>query len=159
MIVYRCYLLGEDDKIKSAEVIECATDAAALQQAKRRLATCEHPMIEVWDKARRVGIVGHSKDHVGMTAHDRGASIDRRRHYNQIWPHSSLGYLTPPEFIAKEIAASMHATGGDAAVHSARPGPVAPHQWHPGTVLSIKTGPKNQGRSRLQRRRGVNALR
>jgi hypothetical protein len=47
-----------------------------LQEAKRRLATCEHPMIEVWDKARRVGIVGHSKDHVGMTEHDRGASID-----------------------------------------------------------------------------------
>jgi phosphatidylserine/phosphatidylglycerophosphate/cardiolipin synthase-like enzyme len=148
MIAYRCYLLGEDDKIKSAEVIESATDAAALQEAKRRLATCEHPMIEVWDKARRVGIVGHSKDHVGMTAQDRGASIDLswaqsgpvieawRRHYNQIWPHSSLGYLTPPEFIAKEIAASMHATGGDAAVRSARPRPVAPHQWHPDRSLN-----------------------
>jgi hypothetical protein len=35
-----------------------------------------------------------------------------RRHYNEIWPHFSLGYLTPPRFIVKEIAASMHATGG-----------------------------------------------
>ena len=76
MIAYRCYLLGEDDKIKRAEVIECPTDAAALQEAERRLATCERPAIEVWDKARRVGIVGHSKDYVGMTAQDRGASID-----------------------------------------------------------------------------------
>ena len=76
MIAYRCYLLGEDDKIKSAEVIECPTDAAALQEAERRLATYERPAIEVWDKARRVGIVGHSKDPVGMTAQDRGASID-----------------------------------------------------------------------------------
>jgi hypothetical protein len=46
----------------------------------------------------------------------------------------------------------MHATGEDAAVHSARPGPVAPHQWHPGTVLSIKTVPKNQGRSPAEKR-------
>ena len=47
MIAYRCYLLGEDDKIKRAEVIECPTDAAALQEAERRLATYERPAIEV----------------------------------------------------------------------------------------------------------------
>jgi hypothetical protein len=37
MIVYRCYLLGEDDKIKSAEVIECATDAAACNRRNEDL--------------------------------------------------------------------------------------------------------------------------
>jgi hypothetical protein len=73
MIAYRCYLVGEDDKIKSAEVIECPTDAAALQEAERRLATSEYPLIEVWDKARRVGTVGHAKEHIGMTAQGREA--------------------------------------------------------------------------------------
>jgi hypothetical protein len=77
MTAYRCYLLGADDKIKSAEVIDCPTDADALQEAERRLAASEHPMIEVWDKARRVGIVGHSKDHVAMTAQGQGAGTLR----------------------------------------------------------------------------------
>ena len=54
---YRCYLLGEDGKIKRSEIIECPTDAAALKEAERRLATCGYPKIEVWDKAQRIGIV------------------------------------------------------------------------------------------------------
>jgi hypothetical protein len=73
MTVYRCYFVGEDDKIKGAEVIECSTDAAALQEAERRLAASKHPMIEVWDKARRVGTVGHPKAHAGMTAPGQAA--------------------------------------------------------------------------------------
>jgi len=60
-----------------------------------------------------------------------------RRHYNQVRPHSSLGYLTPAEFIAKEIAASVHATGRDAAVCGASaPRPVAPQEQKPGASLS-----------------------
>jgi putative transposase len=40
-----------------------------------------------------------------------------RRHYNEVRPHSSLGYLTPNEFVARlPSAASRHATGPGAAV-------------------------------------------
>ena len=43
-----------------------------------------------------------------------------RRHYNEVRPHSSLGYLTPNEFAARHAnAAPRHATGRDAAVHGA----------------------------------------
>jgi hypothetical protein len=79
MIAYRCYLLGGDGKIKRAEVIECPTDAAALQEAERRFVTCEHPSIEVWERARRVGIVGYSTDRAGMKAPGREASINLAR--------------------------------------------------------------------------------
>ena len=49
-----------------------------------------------------------------------------RRHYNEVRPHSSLGYLTPNEFVARHVsAASRHATGQGAAVHGpSRPGPL-----------------------------------
>src|SRR6185312_9198641 len=57
MTMYRCYFLGGDSKIKSAEVIECATDADALEAAKQKIATSDYPTIEVWNRARRVGIV------------------------------------------------------------------------------------------------------
>src|SRR3546814_1604976 len=39
-----------------------------------------------------------------------------RKHYNEVRPHSRLGYLTPAEFVANENAASEQATGRDAAV-------------------------------------------
>jgi putative transposase len=45
-----------------------------------------------------------------------------RRHYNEVRPHSSLGYLTPAEFVAKtgsQDAASRPATGRTAAVRGA----------------------------------------
>lgn len=52
-----------------------------------------------------------------------------RKHYNQVRPHSSLGYLTPAEFVAKLTqtnAAPASATGRDAAVDGASaPRPVA----------------------------------
>ena len=52
-----------------------------------------------------------------------------RKHYNQVRPHSSLGYLTPAEFVAKlkmRDAAPVSATGRDAAVCGAfAPRPVA----------------------------------
>lgn len=52
-----------------------------------------------------------------------------RRHYNEVRPHSSLGYLTPAAFARLEAqrAASPNATGRDAAVCGASaPRPVAP---------------------------------
>lgn len=50
-----------------------------------------------------------------------------RRHFNEVRPHSSLGYLTPNEFVARETRpAPRHATGRDAAVYGASaPRPVA----------------------------------
>jgi hypothetical protein len=90
MIAYRCYFLSGDDKIKGVEVIECPTDTAALQQAEQTLATCGHPAIEVWHKARRVGTVGTKSNN----EHDRAMSGPRltrdrawHRHYHEIWLH------------------------------------------------------------------------
>lgn len=61
-----------------------------------------------------------------------------RRHYNEVRPHSSLGYLTPAEFVAKmKTSASVQATGRDAAVLGAfAPRPVAQHQQQPEAALS-----------------------
>lgn len=57
-----------------------------------------------------------------------------RRHYNEVRPHSSLDYLTPNEFVARQKdAASRHATGQGAAVCGpSRPGPLhqPPHAGH-----------------------------
>jgi hypothetical protein len=61
MTAYRCYFLGEDGKIKNAEFVESPTDAVALERAERRLASCGHPAIEVWDRDRHIGTVGHSR--------------------------------------------------------------------------------------------------
>ena len=49
-----------------------------------------------------------------------------RRHYNEVRPHSSLGYLTPNEFAARQAnPASRQATGQGAAVCGPpRPGPL-----------------------------------
>jgi len=55
-----------------------------------------------------------------------------RRHYNEVRPHSSLGYLTPKQFVARAVrAAPGSATGRDAAVNGASaPRPVAePSPW------------------------------
>jgi len=53
-----------------------------------------------------------------------------RRHFNEVRPHSSIGYLTPAAFAAKlkdNDAASASATGRDAARHGGfAPRPVAP---------------------------------
>ena len=52
-----------------------------------------------------------------------------RRHFNTVRPHSSLGYLTPAEFVAslkEQDAASVPATGRDAATRGvSAPRPVA----------------------------------
>ena len=65
-----------------------------------------------------------------------------RKHFNEVRPHSSLGYLTPAELVAKQNAASGKATGRDAAVRGASaPRPVASpsqqgHNHNQGAVLS-----------------------
>lgn len=65
-----------------------------------------------------------------------------RKHYNEVRPHSSLGYLTPAEFVAKlkeNDAAPVPATGRDAAVDGASaPRPVA--------------SPSRRGHSKAQQR-------
>jgi hypothetical protein len=50
-----------------------------------------------------------------------------RQHYNEVRPHSSLGYLTPNEFVARGARpAPQQATGWDTAVDGASaPRPVA----------------------------------
>jgi putative transposase len=55
-----------------------------------------------------------------------------RRHFNEVRPHSSLGYLTPNEFVAQGARpAPRHATGRDAAVYGASaPRPVAQPSLH-----------------------------
>ena len=57
-----------------------------------------------------------------------------RRYYNEVRPHSSLDYLTPNEFVARQKdAASRQATGKGAAVCGpSRPGPLhqPPHAGH-----------------------------
>ena len=49
-----------------------------------------------------------------------------RRHYNEVRPHSSLGYLTPDEFAVRQTnTAPRQATGQGAAVYGPpRPGPL-----------------------------------
>jgi hypothetical protein len=115
MIAYRCYLLGGDGKIKRAEVIECPTDAAALQEAERRFVTCEHPSIEVWERARRVGIVGYSTDHAGMRAPGREASINLAR-VQKLTGDRGVTPAQPvqshaAEFIARDCTTSAAAGG------------------------------------------------
>jgi putative transposase len=67
-----------------------------------------------------------------------------RRHYNAVPPHSSLGYLTPNEFAARQTKnpAPRHATGRGAAVFGPpHPDPFAPpahigHMQQMGAVSS-----------------------
>ena len=67
--------------------------------------------------------------------------------YNQVRPHSSLGYLTPAEFVAKHKAndaAPVSATGRDAAVcGGSAPRPVA--------------SPSHEGHSEAQKRPAISS--
>jgi putative transposase len=77
-----------------------------------------------------------------------------RRHYNEVRPHSSLGYLTPAAFVAGLGAADGRATGrGAEAPEAQQPGP-----WHyrpdrdssrGRSVSQVKIGPGKQGGSQL----------
>ncbi len=57
---YRIYLLGADDHIKIAHVLDCATDEEALVLAARELAD-EHAL-EIWDRNRFIGRLGKPFD-------------------------------------------------------------------------------------------------
>ena len=48
--VYRCYYLDSADRVTSADVIYCDTDAHARSRADALLAASGHPGIEVWDR-------------------------------------------------------------------------------------------------------------
>jgi len=73
---YRFYELGNDGRIKRAEVIECSTDAVALEEAERRLLTCGYPAIEVWEGGRRIGAVCRSNGRLEKTPQTQEASTD-----------------------------------------------------------------------------------
>src|SRR5262245_44003496 len=49
-----------------------------------------------------------------------------RRHYNAVRPHSSIGYLTPNEFVAQHANAASHQTTGRVAAvfGPSRPSPL-----------------------------------
>ena len=88
-------------------------------------------------------------------------------HYNEVRPHSSLGYLTPNEFMAQRAnAASRHATGRVAAVSGPpRPSPLrnppARGTWSKqGTPSQANRGPKKNraGQSRMPARRRMRKL-
>ena len=73
-----------------------------------------------------------------------------RRHYNEVRPHWSLGYLTPAEFAAKigeQDAASRPATGRTAAVCGA----VMPKACT-GTTLRPVAAPSRKGQAKDQPR-------
>ena len=53
---YRCYLLTEDHII-DVRVVDCETDADALLEADRILATSSCTAAEVWDRQRQVSMI------------------------------------------------------------------------------------------------------
>lgn len=66
MPAYRFYWFGEDDHIKRAADIECATDADALLVAKQRIGA--FPTIEVWRGTTRVARLGNDASSDGDPA-------------------------------------------------------------------------------------------
>jgi hypothetical protein len=50
MSIYRCYYLDSADRIASADVIYCDTDAEARSRADALLAASGYAGIEVWDR-------------------------------------------------------------------------------------------------------------
>lgn len=64
MIAYRCYFLGENGKIKCADDFEAPNDDEALRAAEQRLAGTKFHQIEVWERARRVGVARWPQDDV-----------------------------------------------------------------------------------------------
>ena len=56
MATYRVFVLGSDDHIVGAEVIDCPTDDDAMTLAPS-LSGDDHKAVEVWELARYVGRV------------------------------------------------------------------------------------------------------
>ena len=76
-----------------------------------------------------------------------------RKHFNEVRPHSSLGYLTPAELVAKQNAASGKATGRDAAVREGMASPMVTGLMvnPPIKLILVKVNPEGS-------RDGLNAL-
>jgi hypothetical protein len=55
MAIYRVFVLGSDDHIIGADVIDCPTDREAMTLAPS--IGGDHKAVEVWELARRVGRV------------------------------------------------------------------------------------------------------
>ncbi len=58
MTAYRCFAIDLDGHIRAADVVDCANDAAAAQEAKRLLG--RHPAarcLEIWHLDRRIGVL------------------------------------------------------------------------------------------------------
>ena len=53
---YRFFFRQHDMTVR-AEVFECDGDASALEKAKELLSNSQHGLMEVWQGARKVGIV------------------------------------------------------------------------------------------------------
>ncbi len=58
MTAYRCFGIGFDGHIRTADVLDCADDAAAADEARQLLR--RHPaarQLELWHLDRRVGVL------------------------------------------------------------------------------------------------------
>ena len=55
MATYRVFVLGKDDHIIGAKVIDCPSDDEAMTRAPGFAGT--HKAVEVWELARRVGYI------------------------------------------------------------------------------------------------------
>lgn len=78
-----------------------------------------------------------------------------RRHFNEVRPHSSLGYMTPAAFVARlkgQDAATAPATGRTAAVCGA----VMPKAWT-GTTLRPVAQPPRKGQSKAATRVAISS--
>jgi hypothetical protein len=80
MTTYRIYLLDGDNKIRSGEFLECETDSDAFEEVEQRLASCEHPAIEIGraigasDGGATNGMVWTGASHRNGQAGARGAT-------------------------------------------------------------------------------------
>jgi hypothetical protein len=52
--VYRFYYLDPDDRIKSADVFHCDSDAEARARADQLLAASQYAGVDVWDRTQIV---------------------------------------------------------------------------------------------------------
>jgi DNA-directed RNA polymerase subunit RPC12/RpoP len=62
MRLYRAFLVNEDGHIHKAVLLNCANDAAAVQEAKKLV---DGEYIELWEKDRKVTILKNSDKSAG----------------------------------------------------------------------------------------------
>jgi putative transposase len=171
-----------DDRIRSGRVIEVLSRLVSARGAPRFLRSDNGPefvskALPTWIVAQGIGTAliepgkpwqngvaesfnGKSRDECLSLEWFRSRAEAKvlieewRRHFNEVRPHSSLGYLTPNEFVARGAKpAPRHATGRDAAVCAApRPGPLlncplGDKCSKQGKPSQANRGPKKRGRS------------